>query len=131
MRLPFLNRRISPLFPISFITLLLLLLLLIFVPPSAQVTLPFVALTAVVFFLLLVFLLCFAIGTLAFTSRFHGFLLASCVLAALLLRLSGLKHPLFIVLVIALFITLEFFFSQSTSKKPVSSSRRDRAQKES
>ena len=127
MRLPFLNRRISPLFPISLVTIVLLIVFVISVPPTWSLTIPFLSIPAIFFLLFLAFLLCFALGTLAFTSRFHGFLLASCVVGLLILRMNGFKHPMYVVLIVALFITLEFFFSSSNKKPHAHSARQDHA----
>lgn len=116
MRFPFINRRLSPLFPIGFVTLLLLTLIIIFIPPSFRLTAPFFSLSIISIALPLVFLLFFAIGTLLFKTRMHGLLLSLFIVSYLLLRLNELNHPIFFVLLAAFFIALEFYFDQSGKK---------------
>jgi hypothetical protein len=124
MRFPFINRRITPLLPITIFLFLLLTAILFFLPPGAQVPFAFISLSMLTLVFPLVFLLFFGIGTLLFRSRFNGLLLGLFVVSALLLRLNDLKHPLFLILLAAFFITLEFFFAQTGKKQP------HRAQKE-
>lgn len=66
--------------------------------------------------LTLIFFLFFAIGTLLFKTRTHGFLLASFIISYLILRLNDLNHPIFFILLAGLFIALEFLFAQSEKK---------------
>lgn len=62
-------------------------------------------------FVLLSFIL-FLFCTISFVSRslIHGILLSVCTLLYLLLRLAGLTSLFFLVLILALCITLELFF---------------------
>ena len=116
MRLPFINRRLSPLFPIGFIALFSLIGIIVFVPPSHRVAFLFFSLSILYFVLPLVFLLFFAVGTLLFKTRMHGLLLALFITSYLLLRLNDLNHPIFFILLAGFFIALEFFFAQSNKK---------------
>jgi hypothetical protein len=131
MKLPFLNRRITPLVPITLLFLLLLITTILIIPPTMQISVLFFSFSVLYLVFPLVFLLFFGIGTLIFKSRFHGLLLATTVLCFLLLRLNGLKHPLFTVLLIAIFIVLEFFFAQTGKKAiPHLPARKDQVQRE-
>lgn len=111
MRFPFINRRLSPLFPIGFITFLSLIAIILFIPPSFRFVTPLFSFSILSVAFPLVFVLFFAIGTLLFKTRMHGFLLSSFVTSYLLLRLNDLNHPIFFVLLAAFFIALEFFFA--------------------
>lgn len=113
MRFPFLNKRITPLLPITIILFILVLVIFFLVPPSTQIPLGFTSFSIRYVALTLVYLLFFGIGTLIFKTRLNGTLLALFVISFLVLRLNDLKHPIFFVILAALFITVEFYFSQS------------------
>lgn len=129
MRFPFLNKRITPLIPITLCLFLTLLLIIFFVSPATQLNLGFFSLSVLYPVFFLVFLFCFGIGTLLFRNRFHGMLLSLFVICFLLLRLNDLKHPIFFVILAALFVTTEFFFAQSG--KHTAKTHRSRIHKES
>ena len=61
-------------------------------------------------FFLLLFLAFFLSFALLFNNTRRGFLLATGLTALVLLRFFNLLHPLYIVLVIALLVTLELYF---------------------
>jgi hypothetical protein len=129
MKFPFIHKRITPLFPITFIVFFCLVLLVVFLPPTFTVSTPLFSFSILYILFLLVFLLFFGIGTLVFKSRSHGLLLSSFVIVFLILRLNDLKHPLFLALLIALFITLEFFFAQTNKKPHVPHAQKDQVRK--
>ncbi len=117
MRLPFLNKRITPLIPITFVTFLLVLTMAFMVPPTTRIPHPFGSFSILSIVFPLLFILFFGIGTLVFRTRLNGFLLSMFIISALLLRMNDLKHPLFLVILAAFFIALEFYFTQSEQKK--------------
>jgi hypothetical protein len=85
-------------------------------PPTYLVSLPFISFSILYMLLALVFIFFFAVGTLSFKTRFNGMLLGLFVVCSLILRINDLKHPLFLILLAAFFIALEFFFNQSGKK---------------
>lgn len=100
----------------NFSVLLLILLLLslaglssliYFLPPGQTYDLFFLHLSVMLAFFPLVFCFFFCLGTLIFRSKFHGTLIASFVTIYLLFRLNNLTHPFFLILLAALFLTLE------------------------
>lgn len=124
MKLPFLNKRITPLIPLTLLLTILLILIIVFVSPHSLINLVLVEFSVLYPVFFLVFLVFFGIGTLLFKSRFHGMLLSLFVIFFLLLRVNDLKQPIFTVILIALFITTEFFFSQSSTQKQTRRARR-------
>jgi hypothetical protein len=66
--------------------------------------------TRALFFILLALFL-FSSGTYVFKSKTHGILIASFAVIYLIFRLSNLTNPFFLILLAALFLTLELFVS--------------------
>jgi hypothetical protein len=66
--------------------------------------------TRMLFFILLALFL-FSSGTYVFKSKTHGILIASFAVIYLVFRLSNLTNPFFLILLAALFLTLELFVS--------------------
>jgi hypothetical protein len=63
------------------------------------------------FFVLFLSSALFCLGTFAFKSKAHGFLIAAFVVIYLAFRLNNLTHPFFFILLFALFLSLELFVS--------------------
>jgi len=72
--------------------------------------------TVIVFFLLLALFL-FSLGSYLFKSKIHGALIAMFVIIYLLFRLNNLTHPFFLVLLLALFFTLEMVTSNKNGSR--------------
>src|SRR5689334_7654710 len=106
MRLPFLNKRITPLIPITIGLGIMLLLLWFFVPPSRTIPLGFSAFRVLYIGMFLLFVFLFGVGTLLFKTRTNGLLFSLFFISLLALRYFDLKHPLFAVLLLALFIAI-------------------------
>lgn len=97
------------------ISFFLFLFYLNFVSPDQRITFFTIQLPPLIpfFFLLFLFLYCF---TTYLTHRgLNGLLVSVFITAYLLLRLNNLTHPIFFLLLLALFIVLELLL---TSKKP-------------
>ena len=65
----------------------------------------------VIFFFFLLAITLFSFVSYLFKSIKHGSLAAAFVIGYLLFRINGLTHPLFLILLIALFLTLELLFA--------------------
>jgi hypothetical protein len=50
-------------------------------------------------------------------SKKHGLFLGFFVVLYLIFRLNNLTHPLFLILLIALFLVVEFLFAQHNNKE--------------
>jgi hypothetical protein len=112
------KKRPLPFLALSLISFISLALLVYFFPPNQQLSIPNLPagkagfqFSILYFFLLLFYLLLFSSITYTFKSKTHGVLISSFVILYLLFRLNGLTHPFFLLLLFALFITLELLFS--------------------
>lgn len=99
-------------FPFFFTTLAVLsfaaLGLIIYAfPPTANYTLVAFPLSILLLFFPLVFSFFFFATSAIFRSKWHGSLVASFVTLYLLFRINNLTHPFFLILLAALFVTLE------------------------
>lgn len=73
--------------------------------------------TLLLFFLVLTIFL-FSLGTYIFKSKTHGVLIAGLVIIYLIFRLNQLTHPFFLIMLLALFFTLEMLVSSRGNSKP-------------
>lgn len=62
-------------------------------------------------FFILVAISFFSLGTYSFKSKAHGILIAGLFVTYLLFRLNNLTNPFFLILLLALFFTLEMLVS--------------------
>lgn len=62
-------------------------------------------------FLFLTAIFCFCLPFYIFKSKKHGILVSLFVITYLFFRLGGLTHPLFLIILIGLFLTLELLFT--------------------
>ncbi len=83
---------------------------IVFVPPQFRLPLlPAIPMWPI--FLIFLFCTFFSLGTYLFKNKTHGVLIGAFLVVYLLLRLSHLTHPFFLILLIALFLTLELMIS--------------------
>lgn len=97
--------------------------LIYFVSPDVTLSVPqtwanlptvfvsFVHIPILIAFFSLLALFLFSVTTYIFKSKKHGILLAIFVTTYLLFRLNHLTHPFFLILLLALFFTLEMLLS--------------------
>ncbi|HVZ58773.1 MAG TPA: hypothetical protein VG935_03425 [Patescibacteria group bacterium] len=93
---------------ISFVSFIFIVLL---VSPLKEISLGFIDISPLIIFFIPLVLFFFSLPTFIFRSKKHGVLLSLFVLVYLLMRIFGLTHPLFLVLLIGLLLTLELLFS--------------------
>lgn len=85
--------------------------LIYFYPPDASFPFIFFQLSYLTLFFLLLAIWLFATGTFIFKSKLHGILLSLFVIIYLIFRLTDLTHPFFLIMLAALFLSLELFVS--------------------
>lgn len=90
--------------------------------PQTEITLPFsidkyIQLPPLPIFFILIAIFLFSTGAFLLKSKAHGVLIAGLVLTYLLFRLSHLTHPFFLILLLALFFSLEMFVSSRGNAK--------------
>lgn len=108
------NRK--PFFLISgIISLTLFLLYVNFISPDKSITFFSLQLSPLIPFFFLLFLSLYCFTTYLTHRGLNGLLVSVFITAYLLLRLNNLTHPIFFLLLLALFIVLELLL---TSKKP-------------
>src|SRR6185437_4410298 len=81
---------------------------------SSSISFPlekFLQIPILIVFFALLSLSIFSISTYSFTSKIHGGLITGFIVVYLIFRLSHLTNLFFLILLLALFITLELFFS--------------------
>ncbi len=105
---------IFPLFRTFFIFILLstATALIYFFPPDYQITLYQLTIPILYPFFLVVFLTIYFLINNLFRSKKHGLLLASFTIVYLLFRLNNLTHPIFLALLIGLFLIAEILFTR-------------------
>lgn len=81
------------------------------IPPSTQFAIIGYVVPSYTFFLFLLFGFLLTSGMYLFRSKVHGLLISLFVICYLLLRLNGLTHPLFLILLTAIFLSLELMVS--------------------
>jgi hypothetical protein len=117
---PFRKRKIS----ISFKSLFLIIIpfialcfLIMYFSPSYTIKIYNFQIPILYAFFIILFLFLFFLVRSLFKSKKHGFLIAIFFIIYLLFRINSLTHPLFLFLLIALFLTLELFFTKYDEKK--------------
>jgi len=91
--------------------LILQIILIIYLPPDIQFSIYNKPIYVLYIFFPVLFLFLFSLGSYLFNNKIHGLLLALFVISYLLFRLNNLTHPFFLLLLLALFVVLEFLFS--------------------
>lgn len=94
-------------------SLLLLLYLTIAHSPSENVSITGIHLSLVFLFFPLLFFFVFSVFSFFAKSNKQGILAAIFCSLYLLLRLNNLTHPFFLVLLLAIFLTLELLFKKN------------------
>ncbi len=124
------RKRPLPLLVIGIISLLTLASLIYFFSPVTNLTLPetfiqlpfflgnYIQISPLPVFFVLLAIFLFSIGSYIFNSKTHGILIAGFVIIYLLFRLTHLTHPFFLILLLALFFSLEMFVSSRGNSKP-------------
>jgi len=98
----------------ALLSLGLMTTLIFFVSPNSSVGLGIITVPALWIFLLIVAIFCYSLPLFALRSKKHGILLSIFVITYLIFRISGLTHPLFLVILIGLLLTLELLFTRNT-----------------
>jgi hypothetical protein len=80
------------------------------VPPGYMIQLLSIGIPILYVFFFLLFATCFYLGAFITKSNKHGILFALLVCIYLVFRINNLTHPLFGVLLVALFLILELLF---------------------
>ena len=113
MRQTLKNRRKKPLHYlfVSILSFLLLVTLILTTPPDTQLSFLGIEFSILTLFFLLVILFFFSLPTFLFSSKKHGILLSGFVTLYLMFRLMDLTHPFFLIVLLALFLTLELLFT--------------------
>ncbi|MCL5970441.1 MAG: hypothetical protein M1450_03000 [Patescibacteria group bacterium] len=109
------RRNINLLIPLCFLSFLGLAYLIIFTNPMSEIQLfnlqdILPGQTVLIPFFLSVFLFIFSFFTLLFKSKRRGFFIAAFAVSYLMLRLQNLTQTFFLILLLAVFLTLEFVF---------------------
>lgn len=86
--------------------------LIVYFPPSYELPVMGFRLSIVVPFFIILFLFIYCLGRLIIRSKKHAIIIGLFVVSYLLFRLNGLTHPLFLILLIALFLVIEFLFTR-------------------
>src|SRR5476651_2004601 len=114
---------------LAIISLLALASLIYFLPPNLILSLPqnmtdlsfglnkYIEISPFIIFFILVTLFLFSAGTYLFKKKAHGILITGLVVIYLIFRLSHLTHPFFLIILLALFFTLEMFVSSRGNLK--------------
>ncbi|MEK7605188.1 MAG: hypothetical protein AAB478_01555 [Patescibacteria group bacterium] len=106
------RKKRNPLYLIlSTLSLLSLIGIVVFLKPTATISLGFVAIPFIWLFFIPLVIFAFSTPSFLLKSRKHGVLIAIFVTSFFLFRLFHLTHPLFLVLLLGLFLTLELLFT--------------------
>lgn len=105
------KKRSKILFVLSIISFITLAYVIFFYPPSWKFEIGNWKFEILPVFFLLLFTFCFSLFSYILKSLRRGTLIGIFAVSYLLLRLFGLTHQLFLVLLAALFLTIELFFS--------------------
>lgn len=98
-------------FMLFILCFVLLSLIIIYIPPTSTLIIAGVPLSPLPFFLMLTFGLFLAISALLFNTVIHGILIGLFLVCYLLLRVNDLAHPFFLILLSAIFLTIELMIS--------------------
>ena len=90
--------------------------LIIYFPPTYQIPIMRFRLSIMTPFFITFFLLLYFLGRLVLKSKKHALIITLFVVSYLLFRLNNLTHPLFLILLLALFLVAEFLFTQHDNK---------------
>lgn len=96
---------------LTILSLIATLLVIFFLSPNHNLALGPLTLSPLIIFFIPLGIFFFSLPTFVLKSPKHGILLSLFVISYLIFRLTGLTHPIFLVLLIGLFLTLELLFS--------------------
>lgn len=91
---------------------------ILYIPPTYQIHFLQFRLPILYVFFISVFGFLLFLGELTFNNKKHGLFLGLFVVFYLNFRLFNLNHPLFLFLLIGLFLIVELIFAQFNSTKP-------------
>lgn len=93
------------------ISFLVLFYIILFLSPTYEVQSSNFTFPIMYLFFLSFFLFVFSLITFIFKSKTHGLLIGLFFVSFLIFHLNDLAHPFFFILLAALFLTLELFFT--------------------
>src|SRR5579863_3793486 len=96
---------------LSILTAVPTVLIVIYYPPSFIFTLGRLYIPIIYAFLASLFLFIYFLGGVIFRNKAHGFLCSLFICVYLIFRLNNLTHPFFLLMLSALFITIELMVS--------------------
>lgn len=102
--------------PFIFIFFVITYCLIYYFPPTYQLSVQQYNFPILYLFFVSIFFLIFFSGVFILRSKKHGFFIGLFAVSYLLLRLNNLTHPLFVFLLIALFLVTEFLFARPNEK---------------
>ncbi len=105
------KRSLSLLF-VALASFLVLLSLIFMTSPTQTIYLGSIGFSIQLLFFLLLDIFLFSSINFAFNSRIHGVLGSLFVVSYLLFRLNNLTHPFVLILLLALFLTIELVFTK-------------------
>ena len=106
------KRRSLKLLSIALLSLSAITYIIFFVSPDYVYPILAFKLPIIILFILIITLFTYSLTTYISKNKKHGFLTSLFVLTYMLFRLNNLTHPFFLLLLLALFITLELLFSR-------------------
>ena len=86
--------------------------LIFYFPPNYQMSIQQYSFSILYLFFASLFLFLFFTGVFVLRSKKHGFFIGLFAVSYLLLRMNNLTHPLFLFLLLALFLVTEFLFAR-------------------
>ena len=105
------KRNIKTVYPfLSFFFLFLLISVIYFLPPTFTVLLGSFQISIKIFFLTLVLLFLYSVLRIFISRTFHVCLISLFIVTLAIFIMNRLTHPLFFVLLLALFLILEIIF---------------------
>lgn len=90
--------------------------LIIYLPPTYQISAIYLKVPIMIPFFIIIFLFFYSLGMLLFGRKKHALIIASFVASYLLFLLNNLTQPLFLILLLALFLVAEFLFTRHDNK---------------
>lgn len=93
------------------------ILLVFYFPPTYQISIQQYHFPILYLFFISLFSFLFFIIAIILRSKKHGFFIGLFVVTYLIFRLNDLTHPLFVFLLIALFLVTEFLFTGHNDKQ--------------
>lgn len=107
----FIHKRYWYFLLVGILALFALLYIFFSVSPATEFTISTIKIPVLYLFLVLIGITLFSLSTFFLASKKHGILISIFVLLYLWMRMNNLLHPLFTILLVGLFLTLELLFS--------------------